>query len=323
MKKIIISSRYNGKRIDAILTDMFRGMPKDALYKAFRQKDIKVNGVRIKQDYRAATGDITEIYIADDILEGTKFSGSGPEGSISSNPGFSIVYEDDNLIIVFKKRGIPVQSMETGSIEPLVSRLHRQFPHDADGFPALCHRIDKNTSGLVMAARNPQTLDAVAVRLKMRRIRKLYQCICCGRPVKTEATLKAYLEKDKDNSRVFIKEKKTPGSLSISTRYRIMASNTELSRLEIELLTGRTHQIRAHLAYIGYPILGDQKYGSSELNKKYGIKQQALCAYKIIFESGAQDLLRYLDGKSFEVSPDFGIRSITGITTLPSDVITK
>ncbi len=297
MRQFRVSEKYDGKRLDNTIKDIFRNMPENALFKAFRLKDIRVNGARADRRTILKSGDNIEIYIADEILDGLP-----KRQTQAKNRGFSVVYEDKQLIIVNKEQGIPVHSGKNDMTKPLIDRVAEYLSSDDCH---LCHRIDRNTSGLVVIAKNRQSLDILLDKFKNRSIRKYYQCLVSGSMDKSEGILVDYIIKDEKQSKVFINKGNARKGKQITTYYRVLWSDKDISRLEIELVTGRTHQIRAHLAYIGHPIIGDGKYGINSINKKYGMKRQALCAYKLIFARGPDGPLDYLDGKIFEITPDF------------------
>ena len=308
MRTIVIDRAQDGKRLDRVIRDSFRQMPQSALYKAFRKRDIKVNGIRVKEDHVVNEGDRVDIYIIDDILEGT------PIDTGSLTHGFTIVYEDANLLIVNKNQGIPVhpdREQRTNTLIDLVQRYlveKGEYIPDAPGSfpPSLCHRLDRNTGGLLIIAKNNWSLEILLEKIKNKEIHKYYQCLVMGCMEQKQAELRAFLEKDEYKSRVFVKDTGSNGALEIITRYRMLEYSDDVSRLEVELVTGRTHQIRAHLAYIGHPVVGDGKYGSNTFNRSKNAKYQMLWAYKLAFDfQTSAGALSYLKGRTFQVDPEF------------------
>jgi 23S rRNA pseudouridine955/2504/2580 synthase len=304
MREIIVDKKYDGKRIDKYLKEIFPRLPYGALQKAMRKKDIKVGGIRVKQDYTVHSGETVEVYITDDILDGIQ----GANGSGSLNSGFTVVYEDDNILIVNKEQGIPVHPDKDQDSGTLIDRAASYLEQKGEySRPSLCHRLDRNTGGLVILAKDPESLEIILGRMKAGDIRKYYKCLVKGKMDKYSAELTAYLQKDEHKSRVFISDKNVPGSSEIITRYTQLDYDPEkdISLLEIELITGKTHQIRAHLAFTGHPIIGDGKYGSNSINRPLGAKVQALWACKLVFNFKEAGKLSYLKGRRFQVEPGF------------------
>ncbi len=295
MRTVFAKEKHEGKRIEKVIRDFYPNLSSGMLFKALRKKDIKVNGVRVKEDYSVSEGDKIEIYIIDDFLLG------------KVDEGYSTVYEDSNILIVNKAQGIPVHPDKNQTEATLIDRLQKTYGPQL----ALCHRLDRNTAGLVILAKNSATLEIMLEKIKDREIQKFYSCIVSGIMEKRQAELVDYLEKNDKISRVFISDKKTRDSLEIVTRYRVIKALENLSLLEVELVTGRTHQIRAHLAHYGHPIIGDGKYGRNVENKKFNAKYQMLCANKLIFDfKTSSGHLDYLRGKTVSIAPPFELEQI-------------
>jgi len=218
MRTITITEDKANKRIDKVLRETFPRLPNGALFKAFRKKDIKVNGVRVKEDHIVKLNDRVDIYIIDEILDGVPKA-----GELNYETAFSVAYEDSNLLIVNKKQGIPVHPDRTQTENTLIDfvkeylKLKGEFEENSGFTPSLCHRLDRNTGGLVMIAKNSSTLHMVLKKMKSGEISKYYQCLVKGKMEKKEDILKAYLEKDEKKSRVFIKDTKSKNAVEIIT----------------------------------------------------------------------------------------------------------
>ncbi len=311
MQSITVHEKKANVKIEKYLQTVYPSLSYSTLQKAFRKKDIKVNGRRVGREYIVAPGDILEIYIPDDLLAGL---GSSTGRNFI---GFAVVYEDQNILIVNKEQGIPVHPDREQTQRTLIDLVREylysketQHFNTAHFQPSLCHRLDRNTGGLVIIAKNQASLQIMLEKLEAHEVKKYYQCLVKGRLEKPQAKLKAYLWKDAGKSRVFVGSHKKAGALEILTVYRVIryCPEKDISLLEVELVTGRTHQIRAHLAYIGHPVIGDGKYGINAVNRAFGLKQQALWAYKLKFSfEKAGTLLDYLNGKEFIVEPGFNI----------------
>ncbi len=311
MKEITVRKNDSGQRIDRFLSKCF-SLGQGQICKAMRKKQIKLNGKRCEPNTKLEENDVIRIFLPDSVLQK---SAPAPDDFTAASTDIDIVYEDENILLVNKPSGMVVHEDESGSADTLINRikayLHSKgeyLPENEQSFaPALCNRIDRNTCGIVIAAKNAEALRILNEKIRTRQLRKLYLCIACGKVEPKSATLTAYLEKNSENNTVKITDRKTPSNLTIRTKYTVLGYDGENSLLEVDLLTGRTHQIRAHLAYIGHPLLGDGKYGSNKTNRRFGYKHQALCSYKLKFlftdEAGC---LEYLNGREFSVPlPDF------------------
>ena len=308
MKTLTIGPNDAGQRLDKFLTKSLPNLPQALLYKYIRTKRIKRNGKRAQISDRLQAGDTLDLYINDEF-----FVKPRPQYDfMRAAKTIDILYEDENLLLLNKKVGLLSHPDETEYNDTLITRVKRYLyekgeydPESEQSFtPSLVNRIDRNTCGIVMAAKNAEALRLLNRIVKSRQLHKMYLCVVHGSPPKKADTLEGYLRKDEAKNKVFVSQSPAPDAKEIRTRYRVLDSYKGLSLLEIELLTGRTHQIRAHLASIGCPLLGDGKYGTNERNKPFGYKKQFLCSYKLTFDfTGDAGMLQYLDKRTFEL-PD-------------------
>ena len=305
MKQVTVGKNDAGQRLDKFLTKTFRNLPQSLMYRAIRRKDIKINGKRCEISSRLTEGDVVTLYLPDDTLETAppvyEFMHAGKK--------LDVVYEDDQMMLLNKPVGLLVHPDDREFGDTLIYRALRYLyekgeydPTAENSFtPALVNRIDRNTEGIVIAAKTAAALRILNERLKNREIQKYYLCLVHGKMPKEADTLEGFLEKNSDQNRVYISDRRTGDtSRTIATRYRVLEEHHGLSLLEIHLLTGRTHQIRAHLASVGHPLLGDGKYGTNAINKGTGFSHQALCSYRLKFEfSSPAEELDYLNGREF------------------------
>lgn len=306
MKSYTIKTNDANQRLDKFLLKSFPKLPKALMYKYVRIKRIKVNGKRAEISTRLNVGDVVDLYINDEFLEKKETV----YDFMSAGKSINIVYEDENIILLNKKVGLLSHPDETEYVDTLITRVKRYLfekgeykPEDETSFaPALVNRIDRNTSGIVICAKTATALRVLNQKMKDRELHKLYLCVVHGKPEKKTDTIEGYLVKDEKKNKVFVSKKQQNGGKLIRTKYTVLGYSDGLSLLEIDLLTGRTHQIRAHMASIGHPLLGDGKYGNNKQNRESGYKKQCLCSYKLIFDftTNAEEL-SYLNGKEFTI----------------------
>lgn len=279
------------------------------MYKYIRTKKIKVNRKRTSPNYMLVEGDNVELFIRDEFFDSPGKDIGAIERIV---PKIDIVYEDENIILCNKRSGVLVHEDDSAKENTLIMHIQAYLyqkgeynPENEQSFaPALCNRIDRNTGGIVIAAKNAEALREMNLKIKNGEIRKFYICAVSGKMKCESETLNAYLKKDSVNNTVQISDTHKKDYKPISTRYRVISEKHNESLLEIELLTGRTHQIRAHMAHIGHPLLGDGKYGINKTEKSRGYKYQALYSYRLIFNFKNSDgVLGYLKGKQVNVNP--------------------
>ena len=312
MKEFTVKKNDAGQRLDRFVGKAVPLLPEALLQKYIRIKRIKLNGKGAKRDVRLAEGDTLQLYINDEFFEKPREENSYLK---VGTPRLDIVYEDGNILIADKKPGVLCHSAGVWDYNTLIANIQAYMaqkgewkPKEENSFaPALCNRIDRNTGGIVIAAKNAEALRILNGKIKDREIEKYYLCAVQGRPKPPRGRLENYLFKDAGKNQVYVKNRPEPGAKTAVTEYRLITSKGELSLVECRLLTGRTHQIRAQMSHAGWPLLGDGKYGSERFNRGYGEKGQALYSYKLKFDFPTDaGILEYLRGKIFTVnSVDF------------------
>ncbi len=307
MKELTVRANDAGQRLDRFVGKAVPLLPDSLLQKYIRLKRIKLNGKGAKRDVRLSAGDVVTLYIGDEFFEKPREENAWL--SIAA-PRLDIVYEDENLLLLDKKPGMLCHSAGQWDRNTLIAHVQAYLakkgewrPKEENAFaPALCNRIDRNTGGIVMAAKNAETLRILNDKIRDREIDKYYLCAVQGRPKPAAGRLENYLFKDAKKNQVFVKDRPEPGARTAVTEYRVLAVKDRLSLVECRLLTGRTHQIRVQMAHAGWPLLGDGKYGSERFNREYGEKGQALCSYRLRFDFPTDaGLLEYLRGREFRV----------------------
>ena len=307
MKELTVKNNDSGQRLDRFIGKAVPLLPESLLQKYIRLKRIKLNGKGAKRDTRLAAGDVLQLYINDEFFEKPREENSYLK---VGTPRLTIVYEDENILLLDKKPGVLCHSAGTWDYNTLIANVQAYMaqkgewkPKEENSFaPALCNRIDRNTGGIVIAAKNAEALRILNDKIRDREIDKAYLCVVCGRPKPAEGRLEGYLFKDAVKNQVYVTKKPQPGAKSAATEYRTLQSSRGLSLVECRLLTGRTHQIRAQMAAAGCPLLGDGKYGRERVNRTYGETGQMLYSYKLTFTLPTDaGILEYLRGRTFQV----------------------
>lgn len=300
----MIKENDAGQRLDKFLLKAVPGLPKTLMYKFLRTKHIKLNGKKAEISTRLQPGDRLTFFISDEF-----FVKDDPRLFMRAKPEVRVVYEDENILLADKPSGLIVHEDDGEAVDTLINRVKHYLvdkgEYDPDGeasfAPALCNRIDRNTQGIVIVAKNAQSLRLLNECIKNRELHKFYLCLLKGVPQPKEAELTHFMRKDEKENKAIVYDKPVPGGKTMITRYRVLRSYKKAALCEVELKTGRTHQIRAHMAYIGCPLVGDGKYSDNRLERTLGFESQALCSYKLIFDFKDSCALSYLNGRVFTV----------------------
>ena len=320
MKEFIIGENQAGQRFDKYLAKLMKNANKSFFYKMLRKKNITLNGKKAAGNEMLKEGDCVKLFFSDETFE--KFQGNEKTQELfqkASKPGkhsvkLEILYENEHVLLVSKPAGMLSQPADDGTpslVEHITGYLLETGDIDCETLktfhPSVCNRLDRNTSGIVAAGKSLMGLQKLSAMFHDRTLHKYYLCLVKGELTK-EKHLKGYLHKNKKDNKVVLRS--TPGddALPIETKYKPLRTNGKVTLLETELITGRPHQIRAHLSGSGHPIIGDPKYGESTVNRfyrqKYGLKHQLLHAYRLVIPKDAQEMLHMSEGEIKAPLPD-------------------
>ena len=308
MRELVVKKNDANQRLDKFLLKKFKTMPKKMAYMYIRKKCVKVNGKKATPEVMLKENDLLTFYIKDEFFDNIQEENYE---SLKAPKNLKIIYEDENIILLDKKPGVIVHQDKSYHFDCLLLRLQHYLydngeynPKEENCFaPALVNRIDRNTGGIVIGAKNAESLRILNQKMKDRELHKFYLCLLINKPKKDNAILSDYLIKNEKTNKVTVLRNEKQGAKKILTKYSVLETNNNLTLCEVELLTGRTHQIRAHMSSIGCPILGDNKYGNKKLNQKYSLSKQCLYSYKLAFDFTTDSgILSYLDKKDFSTN---------------------
>lgn len=311
MRELKITENEAGQRLDKFLGKYLREAPKSFLYKMLRKKNIVLNKKKATGQEKLNTGDSVKLFLSEETLD--KFTGKAPETvSAAKAEKLNVIYEDKNILLINKPVGMLSQKAkdsDVSAVEHLIDYLLSSGQLKTEELrtfrPSVCNRLDRNTSGILAAGKSLAGLQELSRLFKERSLAKYYLCPVAGR-VEASERIEGFLTKDEKTNRVKILKNEVPGGSRIETEYRPLASNQDVTLLEVHLITGKTHQIRSHLASIGHPIIGDYKYGNSSVNEKYkkqyGLDYQLLHAYRLEMPE-MEGALENLSEKVFYAKP--------------------
>ena len=302
MREFMVASGDDGRRLEKWLLKAAPALSYAQACRFLRLKKVRVNGKVTKEGATLHAGDVVNAYLDDAC-----FLARPRENKLLAGfrPRIDVLYEDENILLIDKRPGLRVHGDEEEKVDTLITHLqaylYQKGEYDGTGFaPALCNRIDRFTGGIVIAAKNEAALKEMDARIRSRQVEKFYLCAVAGRMVPPQGELKNYLLKEGKRMRVLNRE--APGAQAARTRYRTLATDGDLSLLECQLLTGRTHQIRAQFTAAGHPLIGDTQYGDPKINQAHASHFQQLYSYRIVFRfTGTPGPLEYLNGQSFQV----------------------
>ena len=311
MRILEVNKNDAGQRLDKFLQKSLCGMPTSLMYKLIRTKKIKVNRKRAEQKQMLCEGDTVQCFISEEFFEKEKSA----DALLSVRPNLDILYEDENIMLLNKPVGVLCHEDNDGNNNTLIFHIRAYLAQSGEydreselSFaPSLCNRIDRNTCGIVIAAKNAAALRDMNERIKCGEVSKRYLCAVHGIPKKRESIEQAYLFKDSRTNtvRIYTEKNRPAGAKIIKTGYRVLAEKDGISLLEVRLYTGRTHQIRAHMEYLGTSLVGEGKYGQNARDRELGYRHQALCSYSVTFDFTRKgSVLDYLGGKCVFIPPE-------------------
>ena len=318
MKSFTAGTNEEGVRLSRFVESVTKDMPRSMMYKAFRNKRIKVNGKRAEPDTRLHQNDLIELYINDEFFPaGAAAPAKKPP---RRQPPVTVIYEDGNIAVLYKPAHLLCHSDRTGDanlVDAFAAYLQAKGeydPHAEQRFaPAICNRLDRGTEGLVIAAKSYAALRDMNAIIRDNQMKKEYLTITVGTPPAGRHI--AWLQHSEKNNKVRIHAREAEGYKQILTEVTPIRQNGPFTLCRIGLITGRTHQIRAHLAYLGHPVLGDIKYGNRKMNERTGLKTQALCAQRLTFDRIPQDnILHELSGRVIKLEEPAIVRQFDALS---------